>query len=56
VRIDPFALEFLLDDFALDESFGFLEIVHGAYNLRVSGDEVCTDVGVLCADSVLNPN
>ena len=56
VRIDSFALEFLLDDFALDESFWFFEIVHGADNFGVSGDDVCMDVGVLCPDSVLNPN
>ncbi len=28
VRIDTFALEFLLDDFALDKSFGLFEVIH----------------------------
>ena len=28
VRINAFALEFLLDDFALDKSFGLFEVIH----------------------------
>ncbi len=56
VRINSFVLEFLLNDFALDESFGFFEIIHGSDNLGVTRDDVSTDVCLLCPYSVLNPN
>ena len=56
VRVDAFALQFLLDDLAFDESFRFLKIIHGAYDLWVSGDDVCANVSKFRSDAVLDPD
>lgn len=56
VRVHPLTLKFLLDYLALYETFGFLEIVHGPYDLWVGGNDIGTDVGVLCPDAILDPH
>lgn len=56
MRVDAFALKFLLDDFAFDESFGLFEIIHRANDFGVSGYDIGTNVSMLSPDSILNPD
>ncbi len=50
-----FALEPLFDDFALDQTFGFFEVVHRLTNLRVGWDFGSLNIHFLSPDAVLYP-